>query len=120
MGQRNKPCRRCWAPERYFAARVQVGTGTLPARPATPTTADGACPPGEHVRPKLLADIGGGMIPAMGRDRGEQVTPDLFSTETVRDGSPSPIKPFPAAQIAVERPHTDMCCRRTSVQLSST
>jgi hypothetical protein len=29
----------------------------------------------------------------MGRDRGEQATPDLFSTETARDGSPSPIKP---------------------------
>jgi hypothetical protein len=36
----------------------------------------------------------------MGRDRGEQATPDLFSTETVRDGSPSPIKP--AAQIAAD------------------
>src|SRR6478672_3157973 len=29
----------------------------------------------------------------MGRDRGEQATHDLFSTETARDGSPSPIKP---------------------------
>ena len=38
----------------------------------------------------------------MGRDRGEQATPDLFSTETVRDGSPSPIKPIPAAQIAAD------------------
>jgi hypothetical protein len=46
----------------------------------------------------LLADIGGGMIPAMGRDRGEQPTPDLFSTETVRDGFPSPISPIPATQ----------------------
>jgi hypothetical protein len=36
------------------------------------------------------------MIPAMGRDRGEQPTPDLFSTETVRDGSPS--SPIPATQ----------------------
>ena len=34
----------------------------------------------------------------MGRDRGEQATPDLFSTETARDGSPSPIKPIPATQ----------------------
>jgi hypothetical protein len=38
------------------------------------------------------------MISAMGRDRGEQPTPDLFSTETVRDGSPSPISPIPATQ----------------------
>ena len=33
----------------------------------------------------------------MGRDL-EPPTPDLFSTETVRDGSPSPIKPIPATQ----------------------
>jgi hypothetical protein len=38
----------------------------------------------------------------MGRDRGEQPTPDLFSTETVRDASPSPIKPVPATQIAAD------------------
>jgi hypothetical protein len=38
------------------------------------------------------------MIPAMGRDRREQPTPDLFSTETARDGSPSPISPIPATQ----------------------
>jgi hypothetical protein len=50
----------------------------------------------------LLADIGGAMIPAMGRDRGEQPTPDLFSTDTVRDGSPSPIKQIPATQIAAD------------------
>jgi hypothetical protein len=53
---------------------------------------------GSDLRPKLLADIGGAMIPAMGRDRGEQATPDLFSAETVRDGSPSPIKPITATQ----------------------
>jgi hypothetical protein len=34
----------------------------------------------------------------MGRDRGEQLTPDLFSTETVRDGSPSPTGPIPVTQ----------------------
>jgi hypothetical protein len=34
----------------------------------------------------------------MGRDRGEQPTPDLFSTETVRDESPSPTSPIPATQ----------------------
>ena len=34
----------------------------------------------------------------MGRDSGEQPTPDLFSTETVRNGTASPIKPIPATQ----------------------
>jgi hypothetical protein len=34
----------------------------------------------------------------MGRDRGEQPTPDLFSTELVRDGSPSPTSSIPATQ----------------------
>ena len=34
----------------------------------------------------------------MGRDPGEQATPDLFSTNTVRDASPSPPKPFSAAK----------------------
>jgi hypothetical protein len=40
----------------------------------------------------------------MGRDRGEQPTPDLFSTETSRDGSRSPISPIPATQISAEAP----------------
>ena len=34
----------------------------------------------------------------MGRDSGEQPTPDLFSTEMVRDGSPSPTSRIPAIQ----------------------
>ena len=38
----------------------------------------------------------------MGRDRGEQPIPDLFSTETVREGSPSPIKPIAATQPAAD------------------
>jgi hypothetical protein len=38
----------------------------------------------------------------MGRDRGEQATPDLFSIETVRDASPSPIKPIPATQAVAD------------------
>jgi len=38
----------------------------------------------------------------MGRDRGEQPTPDLFSTEIVRDGPPSPTSPIPAAPRADE------------------
>jgi hypothetical protein len=37
------------------------------------------------------------MIITMGRDRGEQPTPDLFSTETVRE-APSPTSPIPATQ----------------------
>jgi hypothetical protein len=43
----------------------------------------------------------------MGRDRGEQPTPDLFSTETVREASPSPIKSIPATQ-----PTADACSQR--------
>ena len=39
------------------------------------------------------------MIPAMGRDRGEQPTPDLFSTQTVRNG---PIGPIPATQATAD------------------
>jgi hypothetical protein len=42
------------------------------------------------------------MIATMRRDRGQQATPDLFSTETVRDVSPSEMKPIPATQIAVD------------------
>src|SRR5262249_10433748 len=34
----------------------------------------------------------------MGRDRGEQLTPDLFSTETVRDSPPSPTGPIAVTQ----------------------
>ena len=36
----------------------------------------------------------------MGRDPGEQATPDLFSTNTVREASPSPPKPISAAKTA--------------------
>ena len=42
------------------------------------------------------------MIPAMGRDRGEQATPDLFSTQTVRDGTSSRIGPIPATQATAD------------------
>ena len=38
----------------------------------------------------------------MGRDRGEQATPDLFSTETVRDGTSSRIGPIPATQATAD------------------
>jgi hypothetical protein len=38
----------------------------------------------------------------MGRDRTQQATPDLFSTEAVRGGSPSPTSPIPATQIAAD------------------
>jgi uncharacterized protein (DUF433 family) len=102
MGQRNKPCRRCWAPEKAFR-------GAGPSRHRHPAcsashaynsrrrvSARGACPP------EVASGHWWRHDPAMGRDRGEQATPDLFSTETVRDGSPSPIKPIPATQIAAD------------------
>ena len=38
----------------------------------------------------------------MGRDRGEQATHDLFSTQTVRDGTSSPIGPIPATQATAD------------------
>jgi hypothetical protein len=37
----------------------------------------------------------------MGRERGEQTSPDLFSTDAVRDASPLPPKP-PATDVAAE------------------
>jgi hypothetical protein len=56
------------------------------------TPRDGAYFMGSNYCPKLLTDITGGMIATMRRDRGQQATPDLFSTETVRDVSPSVAK----------------------------
>jgi hypothetical protein len=41
----------------------------------------------------------------MGRDRSEQPTPDLFSTDTVRDAFPSPINPIPATADASSQRH---------------
>jgi hypothetical protein len=38
----------------------------------------------------------------MGRDRGEQSTPDLFSTDTVRHTSLSPLKSVAATQISAD------------------
>ena len=38
----------------------------------------------------------------MGRDRGEPATPDLFSTQTVRDGTSSRIGPIPATQATAD------------------
>jgi hypothetical protein len=38
---------------------------------------------GSDYFPKLLAGVGDGMIPTMGRDRTPQATPDLFSTVPV-------------------------------------
>ena len=102
MGQRNKPCRRCWAPERHFAARVQSAPapcllGQPRLQQPTARARPGACPP------EVASGHWWRHDPAMGRDRGEQATPDLFSTvTTVRDGSPSPIKPIPATQIAAD------------------
>src|SRR6266851_535987 len=42
------------------------------------------------------------MITTMGRDRTEQATPDLFSTDMVRDASPPPTKQVPAIEAASE------------------
>jgi hypothetical protein len=46
----------------------------------------------------LLADTGDGMISTMRRDRTHQATPDLFSTDIVRDASPPPAKQVAPAQ----------------------
>jgi hypothetical protein len=49
--------------------------------------------------PKLLADVEGGMITSMARDHSQHATPDLFSTDMVRDASSPPTKqvsPTPA------------------------
>jgi hypothetical protein len=46
----------------------------------------------------LLADVGGGMITAMARDRNQQATPDLFSTDMVREASSPPTKQVSPAQ----------------------
>ena len=84
------------APERHFTAPVRH---PHPARlashaynPRRRVPAGGAFPPEVACRRRWRHN------PLMGRDRGEQATPDLFSTETARDGSPSPIKPIPATQ----------------------
>ena len=46
----------------------------------------------------LLADVGGGMIPTMGRDRTPQATPDLFSTVPVGDKTSPATKEVSSAQ----------------------
>jgi hypothetical protein len=121
MGQRRVTARgsfgalthsaRLWAQSRATSPRPAVVSKAVERR-STALVGDNSVPEASHAhnrrrraarlggnfRPNLLADIGGAMIPAMGRDRGEQATPDLFSTEMVRDGSPSPIKPIPATQ----------------------
>jgi hypothetical protein len=47
---------------------------------------------------KLLADVGGGMIPTTGRDRTAQATPDLFSTVPVGERASPTIKQVSSAQ----------------------
>jgi hypothetical protein len=47
---------------------------------------------------KLLADVGGGMITTMGRDRTQQATPDLFSTTPVGEGTSPTTKEVSSAQ----------------------
>jgi hypothetical protein len=54
---------------------------------------------GRNYCPKLLADVDGGMITSMAGGRNQQATPDLFSTDMVRDASSPPTKqvsPTPA------------------------
>ena len=102
MGQRNKSSRRYRAPERHFTARVQVGTAPCPLGQPRPQPPTARCPPGEQLLTEVACRRRWRHNALMGRDRGEQATPDLFSTETVRDGSPSPIKPIPATQIAAD------------------
>jgi hypothetical protein len=53
---------------------------------------------GRNYCPKLLADVGGGMITTMARDRNRQATPDLFSTDMVREASSPPKKQVSPAQ----------------------
>ena len=102
MGQRNKPSRRCRALKGISRRRSKSAPAPCPLgqpRPQPPTARarpGGAFPPEVACRRRWRHNA------LMGRDRGEQATPDLFSTETVRDGSPSPIKPIPAAQIAAD------------------
>ena len=49
-------------------------------------------------RRKLLADVGGGMITTMGRDRTPQATPDLFSTVPVGERTSPTMKEATSAQ----------------------
>lgn len=55
--------------------------------------------------PKLPAHAGGDMITAMSRHRTQPSTPDLFSTEIVRPGSPPQVSATKAAPDAVSRRH---------------
>jgi hypothetical protein len=57
---------------------------------------------GSNYCPKLLADVGGGMITTMGGDRTQQATPDLFSIDMVRDASTPPTKQVPATEAACD------------------
>jgi hypothetical protein len=51
---------------------------------------------------RLLADVDGGMIHRMGPDRTEPATPDLFSTDMVRDASPPPTTRVSATEAATD------------------
>jgi hypothetical protein len=51
----------------------------------------------------LLPSAKDGIIPPMGREPTEQATPDLFSTNVVRDASPSPIATEPTRDKSSER-----------------
>jgi hypothetical protein len=81
-------------------SRRRSKSAAAPCPLGQPPTA--RCPPGEQLLTEVACRRRWRHNARMGRDRGEQATPDLFSTETVRDGSPSPIKLTPAAQIAAD------------------
>jgi hypothetical protein len=51
---------------------------------------------------RLLADVDGGKIHRMGPDRTEPATPDLFSTDMVRDASPPPTTRVSATEAATD------------------
>jgi predicted DNA binding protein len=52
--------------------------------------------------PKLLADVGGGMITTMARDRSQHETPDLFSTASVQETTSPPTKQVSATEAAAD------------------
>jgi hypothetical protein len=65
------------------------------------TTVGGALPVWGAIPPEVACLHGRRQNPLMGRDR-EQSTPDLFSTDTVRDTSLSPLKSVAATHISAD------------------
>jgi hypothetical protein len=96
--------RRFRAPERHSTALVSRSfcrAATIsPPEANLAHIADGALR--SNCRPKLLADMGRGMIPTMGQDRTQQATPDLFSAAP---GETSPPVTKQVVTSAPERRH---------------